>query len=159
MQLYKWLLLFFLCVTEKNEYLEEEEEAIMSKEAETSMDNGVILEEDEEDHKTTRRKCDSLRTCCHSFCLPCRTKYNLLPQNPNCWNRFKFAFLCPPHGVIANYLQFFFLCVICYAVLISVFKDYAMPGGNFFSLFVLFFGSVIGGYLISFLRLPPLLGK
>lgn len=129
----------------------------MSKEAEASMDNGVILEEDEEDHETMR-KCDGLRTCCHSFCLPCRTKYNPLPHNPNCWRRLKFAFLCPPHGVIANYLQFFFLCVISYAVLISVFKDYAMPGGNFFSLFVLFFGSVLGGYLISFLRLPPLLG-
>lgn len=99
------------------------------------QENGVIYEADtaSEDHDTPR-KCHRIRTCCRSCCLPCRTKYHPLPENPRCWDRFKFAFMCPPHGLVARYLQFFCLCVISYAVLISVFKDYALPGGNFFSL-------------------------
>lgn len=59
---------------------------------------------------------------------------------------------------MAQYLQFLFLCGITFAVLVAVFKDQALPGGNFFSLYVLFFGSILGGYLISFIKLPPLLG-
>lgn len=120
--------------------------------------NGVIVEE-ESDEVNTSRKCHGLRTFCHQLCLPCRTKHNPLPPDATLCQRFKFSFMCPPHGVMAQYLQFLFLCGITFAVLVAVFKDQALPGGNFFSLYVLFFGSILGGYLISFIKLPPLLGK
>ncbi|XP_063445176.1 sodium/hydrogen exchanger 9B2-like isoform X2 [Mytilus trossulus] len=132
----------------------------MLKETDTTDNmNGVILEEDtEETEQESTRKCHGCRAFCHNLCMPCRTKYHPLPENPNCWDRFKFTFMCPPHGVIARYFRFLFLCGITFGVLLALFKDYALPGGNFFSLYVLFFGSVLGGYLISFIKLPPLLG-
>ena len=35
----------------------------------------------------------------------------------------------------------------------------AMPGGNLYSLLILFIACAIGGYVISFIHLPPLLGN
>lgn len=122
------------------------------------ISNGVVLEE-EQNEPTSSRKCHGLRTFFHQLCMPCSTKYNPLPPEPSYYQRFKFTFMCPPHGIIAQYIQFLFLCGITFAVLVAVFKEQALPGGNFFSLYVLFFGSILGGYLISFIKLPPLLGK
>ena len=160
-RLHFWTLLF-VCFSGKHE----DKVGVMEKLDDgtsyiNDASNGIIYDEETEvQHEPeTTRKCHGLRTFCHKTCLPCRTKYNQLPQNASCFDRFKFAFLCPPHDVLARYLQFLVLCGITYAVLISLFKDYALPGGNFFSLYVLFFGSVLGGYLISFIKLPPLLGK
>ncbi|XP_060082239.1 sodium/hydrogen exchanger 9B2-like [Ylistrum balloti] len=106
----------------------------------------------------TSRRCIGLRICCHKFSKPMRTKYHPLPENPSICQRLKYSFLCPPHGNIAWYMQFLILAGITWIVLVSLTHSEALPGGNFFSLFVLFYGAVVGGYLISFLRLPPLLG-
>ncbi|XP_069123736.1 sodium/hydrogen exchanger 9B2-like [Argopecten irradians] len=106
----------------------------------------------------TPQRCQGLRRCCQKISKPLRTKYHPLPENPSICQRLKYSFLCPPHGNLAWYMQFFILVGITWTVLVSLTHSEALPGGNFFSLFVLFYGAIIGGYLISFLRLPPLLG-
>ncbi|KAJ8318807.1 hypothetical protein KUTeg_003898 [Tegillarca granosa] len=112
----------------------------------------------QEDGVKTPKKCQKLRLFCHRLCKPVRTKYNPLPENASCLQRFKHALMCPPFGNLAGYINFFCLAAFIWMVLISVTEEGALPGGNFFSLFVLFFAAVSCGYLISFLRLPPLLG-
>ncbi|XP_061175660.1 sodium/hydrogen exchanger 9B2-like [Saccostrea echinata] len=66
--------------------------------------------------------------------------------------------ICPPHGNCALYTMFSFICVSTWIILYSVSKEQSSPGGNLFSLFVLFTGAVIGGHIFSLIRLPPLLG-
>ncbi|XP_062598595.1 sodium/hydrogen exchanger 9B2-like [Saccostrea cucullata] len=64
----------------------------------------------------------------------------------------------PPHGNCALYSMFCFICVSAWIILYSVSKEQSSPGGNLFSLLVLFAGAVIGGHIFSLIRLPPLLG-
>jgi hypothetical protein len=119
-------------------------------------DNGnVSIEEDQ----PSSRKCAALRSCIHRCCKPISTKYHPLTENPGRLERFRYALMCPPHGNLAMYIQFFVLCVMTWAILIAITKDHALPGGNFFSLVILFTAAVAGGYLFSLFRLPPLLGK
>ena len=117
----------------------------------------VVIEEDKD--VETPPKCAGLRKSCYSCTKPLRTKYNTLPQDATCCQRFKFALLCPPHGNLAKYFMFVVMFLVSWAVLISVTGSGGLPGGNFFSLCVLFFACVLGGYVVVFIRLPPLLGK
>lgn len=39
-----------------------------------------------------------------------------------------------------------------------MFKQDALPGGNVFALFVLVVSAMLGGFLVSLVKLPPLLG-
>ncbi|OWF37825.1 sodium/hydrogen exchanger 9B2-like [Mizuhopecten yessoensis] len=113
---------------------------------------------DVESEIQTPKRCVGLRKCCHRFWKPMQTKNHQLPENPSIPQRLKYSLLCPPHGNLAWYIQFLILVGITWAVLVSLTHSEALPGGNFFSLFVLFYASVVGGYLVSFFRLPPLLG-
>lgn len=105
------------------------------------------------------RKCASMHRCCQSCSRPFRTKHNPLPAEPTLGDRLKYGLLCPPHGNLAKYCMFVVMFLVAWAVLISITGAQGLPGGNFFSLVVLFFACVIGGYLVVFIRLPPLLGK
>ena len=135
-------------ITEK---MIEEEEAIANG-------NEVIIEEGQV-IETPSTCCVGLRLACHSCTKPARTKYNPLPEEPSCLQRFKFGLLCPPHGNLAKYIMFIVMFGVAWAVAISVTGAGGLPGGNFFSLCVLFFACVVGGYLVTFIKLPPLLGK
>lgn len=104
------------------------------------------------------RRCLGLRRFCHNFTKPIRTKYNPLSDNAEPLETFKHGLMCPPHGLLARYLMFLVMIGVSFAVLISITGSGGLPGGNFFSLTVMFFGCVIGGYLVVFIRLPPLLG-
>ncbi|KAK3087377.1 hypothetical protein FSP39_005190 [Pinctada imbricata] len=64
----------------------------------------------------------------------------------------------PPHGSLASYLQFAIICLQIWGILVALTQDQGLPGGNLFSLLVLFVACVFGGYVISFVNLPPLLG-
>ena len=105
------------------------------------------------------RKCSGLRNALHSCTKPLRTKYNPLPDDAGLFQRFQYGLLCPPHGNLAKYLFFFFMFFVCWAVVISLTGNGGVPGGNFFSLTIMFFACVLGGYLVVFIKLPPLLGK
>ncbi|CAC5368291.1 SLC9B1_2 [Mytilus coruscus] len=66
--------------------------------------------------------------------------------------------MLPLHGNVATYLQFTVVCVQLWIIIYSLTHGQALPGGNLFSLLILFIGCAIGGYFISLIRLPPLLG-
>lgn len=100
-----------------------------------------------------------LKTCCSSCTRPLQTKYNPLPSEPTLAQTIKHGFLCPPHGKLAKYCMFVVMLFVAWAVMISVTGAQGLPGGNFFSLVILFFACVIGGYLVVYIRLLPLLGK
>ncbi|KAK3091769.1 hypothetical protein FSP39_022505 [Pinctada imbricata] len=124
---------------------------------EQSQDEDVNVTVEIQDH-VHHKRCRALCICCHACCKPCRTKYHPLPPKASIFQRLKFAFMCPPHGNIAMYIQFVVLMAMSWAVLVALTQENAMPGGNLFALIVLFAGSVIGGYIFSLIRLPPLLG-
>lgn len=61
-------------------------------------------------------------------------------------------------GRCAQYAQFCVICASVWIVLFSVSGEQSLPGGNLFSLLVLFAGAVAGGHVFSLIHLPPLLG-
>ncbi|KAL4217023.1 Sodium/hydrogen exchanger 9B2 [Mactra antiquata] len=103
-------------------------------------------------------RCIKLEENCTKCCIPCLTSHNPLPENASCGEKLMDAFRLPPHGKIASYLQFFVVCLQIWIVLYTLTHQEALPGGNFYSLLILFVCCVIGGYFISFVNLPPLLG-
>lgn len=116
----------------------------------------------EESHEVVHkpRKCECLFRGCHSCTKPLRTKYHAVPQEDSSFaEQFKYALLCPPHGKLAKYIMFVVMFFVAWSVLISVTGTQGLPGGNFFSLVVLFFACIVGGYLVVFIRMPPLLGR
>lgn len=62
-------------------------------------------------------------------------------------------------GRCAQYAQFCVICASVWIVLFSVSGEQSLPGGNLFSLLVLFAGAVAGGHVFSLIHLPPLLGE
>ena len=122
----------------------------------------IIIEQGGEVTSTSRCsrcKCEWLARCWYSCTRPMRTKYHPLPSNPTRCQRFKYGIMCPPHGNLAKYILFILTFLMVWALLISLIGDEGLPGGNFFSLCVLFFACIVGGYLVSFMKLPPLLGE
>ncbi|XP_041363754.1 sodium/hydrogen exchanger 9B2-like isoform X2 [Gigantopelta aegis] len=108
--------------------------------------------------KGSHKRCLWCRLFCHWCTLPLRTEQNPLPSSPSFCERFKFAFLCPPHGRVGGFLFLFVLFFTWWGVLIAVTDKDALPGGNLFSLLILFISCWIGGYLMTLIRLPALLG-
>lgn len=104
--------------------------------------------------------CANCRYSCKIAFRPCTTKHNPLPHNPSRWKRFKFAFLCPPHGIVGRTLTCLILVLLLWAVLFTITGAEALPGGNLFGLYVLIISSIVLGLLVNkILRLPALLGK
>ncbi|CAG2225679.1 SLC9B1_2 [Mytilus edulis] len=112
---------------------------------------------DNESNKTPS-KIDQIQDTCTTCCIPCLTSHNPLPEYPSRIQRLGHAFMLPLHGNVATYLQFTVVCVQLWIIIYSLTHGQALPGGNLFSLLILFIGCAIGGYLISLIRLPPLLG-
>ena len=82
----------------------------------------------------------------------------VLPENPTYSVRIYHAFLCPPHGKVADIIVKMLLGLLVWLTALSVFKHDALPGGNIFALLVLIYSAFMGGYIASLVRLPPLLG-
>jgi hypothetical protein len=123
--------------------------------------NGDVVNhsQSDEDKITVKDKCEQLQENCRSCCMPCLTSQNQLPENANIFQKIKHGFMLPPHGNLASYVQFAVVCLQIWIVLYTLTHAEALPGGNLFSLLVLFVCCAVGGYLISFAHLPPLLGK
>lgn len=116
------------------------------------------LEVSIEEEEPSSPKCAAVGVCFHNCSKPVSTKYHPLSEDPGKLERLRYAFMCPPHGNLAMYIQFFVLCAVTWVVLIALTKDQALPGGNIFSLVILFTAAVAGAYIFSLCRLPPLLG-
>ncbi|XP_063411812.1 sodium/hydrogen exchanger 9B2-like [Mytilus trossulus] len=120
-------------------------------------DEDVDTKKDQESKKTPSR-IDQIQDTCTTCCIPCLTSHNPLPEYPSRIQRLGYAFMLPLHGNVATYLQFTVVCVQLWIIIYSLTHGQALPGGNLFCLLILFIGCAIGGYLISLIRLPPLLG-
>ncbi|XP_060570321.1 sodium/hydrogen exchanger 9B2-like [Ruditapes philippinarum] len=110
------------------------------------------------DDDSSSDRCPQLQESCSACCIPCLTSHNPLPDNANIFQRIRYGLMLPPHGNLASYFQFAVVCLQVWIVLYTWTNTEALPGGNYFSLLVLFVCCAIGGYLISFVNLPPLLG-
>ena len=104
-------------------------------------------------------RCDRCNESCIKCLKPILHEYHPLPNNPDRLQRFQNSLYCPPHGRIGAFLFVVVIGAVWWAVLWSITGTQALPGGNLFSLFLLFFFCWCGGYLIQLIRLPPLLGE
>ena len=87
------------------------------------------------------------------------TEKNPLNDNSTCRQRFCYAFMCPPHGAVAEWTSLALCSLMVWGVLWSLTEDAALPGGNYFALLILVVCCVIAGELVTQVNLPPLLGK
>ena len=104
-------------------------------------------------------KCQKCRIFCLACWKPCLKKYNPLPPQPSVKERIRFAFTCPPHGIIGHYITVTLSVIVMMGVLIALLREHALPGGNFFGLYILIILCIIAGKIVEKIRLPPLLGK
>ena len=86
------------------------------------------------------------------------TKHNQLSSQPSFGEKLCYAFRCPPHGNVGQGLTLLVLLLLTWGVLVAITGSQALPGGNLFSLLVLFVCSVLGGMAVEAIGLPPLLG-
>ncbi|XP_038060372.1 sodium/hydrogen exchanger 9B2-like [Patiria miniata] len=102
--------------------------------------------------------CRGLRDRCKMACRPLVAKHNQLPESPSRRARLKYAFLCPPHGLVAKIVLNVTIVVLLWAILWSITGPEALPGGNLFAIYVLVVVAAVGGKLIELIHLPALLG-
>ena len=119
------------------------------------VDIKLDMEPEDGEKNRTSVFCQKCCVCFNSIMM----HKNPLPQNPTICQRIRYAFMCPPHGIIGSYFTAVFIFAILYAVLWSLFGDYALPHNAIFELWLHFVTSIIGGYIIHLISLPPLLGK
>lgn len=128
----------------------------------SKIENGEIpeveFEVQEEPVEEDLTKCKKCHTSCLECCRPVLAHHHPLSDNPSLLQRLHFAFLCPPHGRIGACFFVVLVGALWWGVLWSLTGDDALPGGNFFSLLLLFFFCWCGGYLVNLVKLPPLLG-
>ncbi|XP_076001452.1 sodium/hydrogen exchanger 9B2 isoform X2 [Genypterus blacodes] len=63
---------------------------------------------------------------------------------------------CPPRGLFASLVTKLLLASVLFGVVWSITEDECLPGGNLFGITVLFICAVVGGKLVSLIRLPKL---
>lgn len=85
-------------------------------------------------------------------------EHHALPENPGFSQRLRYALLCPPHDSLGEVLTMFVFFLFVWITAWSLFKGDALPGGGVFALLVMIGAAYLGGILVSFIRLPPLLG-
>ncbi|XP_071552701.1 sodium/hydrogen exchanger 9B2-like isoform X2 [Panulirus ornatus] len=111
---------------------------------------------DSEDSRTKySKKLISSCSCCKSLLR----SHHELPEHPTVVELVKYSFTCPPHGRVGDCLIWLVAGLALWGCLISITGDLALPGGNFFSLLVLYVTAVLAGEGAKFTGLPPLLGS
>ena len=126
----------------------------------SGLETDVVIEygvgEKEDSEKSTW--CDKTTVKCLKFFKPILLDSSTLPVNATWFQRFAHQFLCPPYGQVGAILFVCLLATLFYGVLWATVGNDSLPGGNLFSIFMLFVFCWCGGYLIDILHLPPLLG-
>ncbi|KAF2354193.1 Cation/H+ exchanger [Trinorchestia longiramus] len=145
--------------------IEEEHPLEPLSEKKLSSEDSSSGDRDNEDSKkrsksAIMRQLGSLGSCLKycTCCRPLMQEHNPLPTNPTRADRLKYAFTCPPHGKVGVLLTHVTLLLLTWGSLYAITGDAAAPGGNLFSLLVVFVCSVLGGKLTQVCGLPPLLG-
>lgn len=102
---------------------------------------------------------------CYACCL---ASHNPLPESPSLVERLHHALLCPPHGPPALLVTYAIALVTVWAVAYCLLGQVALPGtstievsihgGTVFSLLALLTVSLIMGWVMEKLHMPPLLG-
>lgn len=115
----------------------------------------------DDDSTCKPKKCQALRSSCYTFFKPCMHKHYPMPDDPKRKHKIHHAFLCPPHGKLGNVGTMVLTVLLIWGVLWSITGESALPGpnGNFFGLLVLLVCGLLGGGLVTLIKLPPLLGK
>ncbi|XP_076457027.1 sodium/hydrogen exchanger 9B2-like [Babylonia areolata] len=113
--------------------------------------------EDDPVHKEPTR-CDRCQEGFISCLKPILLEFHPLPNNPNRQQKFVNTLYCPPHSRVGAFLFVVFIGFVWWGVLWAIVGDGALPGGNLFSLFLLFVFCWCGGYVMELISLPPLLG-
>ncbi|BFZ03687.1 hypothetical protein BsWGS_06726 [Bradybaena similaris] len=111
-----------------------------------------------ERHTSTTSRCSALTSFFSTCVRPFLTSSHPLPENPSTLRKIRQWFYFPPSGKLAAVLLACVLFATWWAVLISITKKEALPGGSLFPMLVLFVGTWCGGYIIKPTTLPPLLG-
>lgn len=122
----------------------------------SSMNKGG---EDEEQHYQRKSCLVGCTHWCQESCKPCLIKYHPLPEKDTWKDRLVYAMRCPPHGTVARLLAAVVVMATVWAVLWAVTHSQALPGGNFFSLVIVFISAYTAGAAIVCLRLPSFVGN
>ncbi|XP_071552280.1 sodium/hydrogen exchanger 9B2-like isoform X2 [Panulirus ornatus] len=122
----------------------------------TSLSKGVSTIA--ETASTSGRKNGKCSAWCSSCLQPLSRKHNPLSSDPTFLQLARYAFHCPPHGLVGKGLTFLLILLLVFGSLISILGATALPGGNIFSLCVLFVVAELAGLAMTPLKLPPLLG-
>ncbi|OQV21679.1 Mitochondrial sodium/hydrogen exchanger 9B2 [Hypsibius exemplaris] len=120
----------------------------------------IMGHEDDEggEGESSRSICARLQACLDRSKRSVLHKHNTLPDDPTLPQRIWYLLLCPPHGPCAVFLTKILIGLLVWLTLLSLLKEDALPGGNVFALVILIGAAFVGGFLISLIRLPPLLG-
>ena len=82
-----------------------------------------------------------------------------LPHNASRAEKFKYTFLCPPHGKVGVLLTYTIFVLSFWGSCAAMFGDIATPpNGTVFWLIILVILAMVCGWVFSLVRLPPLLG-
>ena len=82
-----------------------------------------------------------------------------LPLNASSAEKFKYKFLCPPHGKVGVLLTYTIFVLSFWGSCAAMFGDIATPpNGTVFWLIILVILAMFCGWVFSLVRLPPLLG-
>ncbi|XP_045612006.1 sodium/hydrogen exchanger 9B2 [Procambarus clarkii] len=118
-------------------------------------DGKQLPERSEDSRATPAHKVLSLCQCCKAVLR----SHHHLPEHPTLAQRLKYYFTCPPHGKVGDCLMWLVIGFAIWGSLIALTGDSALPGGNLFSLVVLYVLAVVVGAAASLADLPPLLGS
>ncbi|CAG5128446.1 unnamed protein product [Candidula unifasciata] len=106
--------------------------------------NGII----QHPNKSTTSRCSSVTALCSKCFRPLLASSHPLPENPSIPRQIGQWFFFPPSGKVAAVLLACVLFASWWAVLISISKTEALPGGSLFPMLILFIGSwCVGGLL------------
>ena len=109
-------------------------------------------------YKKERKLCSSCQMCCLRACSEDQPapKRSPLPA----WRQYiRDLFRWPPQGPMAQSITLLLGALLCWAILWSLYREKAAPGGGLFALLILVVLGHIAGQLLQCFRLPPLLGK
>ncbi|XP_050686648.1 sodium/hydrogen exchanger 9B2-like isoform X2 [Eriocheir sinensis] len=93
-------------------------------------------------------------------CCSCLLRANhKLPEHPTTAQHLKYSLTCPPHGKVGDTLLWVVMVLTAWGCLVCITGRQALPGGNLFSLAVLYVAAVLAARLASAVAMPPLLGS